>query len=503
MRKQASTDLFHLIQSLDKGEKRNFKLLARLLARGAPKRYMELFDQLEGMAGREAPDEAALAARFGDQLPNLKHYLHRLVLRSLTHFDDSPQAALTAIREQARILIAKGLAGQAKRLLERGIAEAAAKEWWEDLAALLALKAGIDDPHGQAATLQMEEEARARHRLDGGLRLLLSRVASAIRSGTCQPGSPARIALAAELLADPHMRPGPADLPVKAQLTHWRVRLALEEGTCSAAWLQAVAAIAALFDRRHPALAHIGHERLAHIALCAEARALQGDLEGAEEDLVRVEAEAAALGRPLWQLQARVATARIAIASLRGHAGQLTVALDDAATEAMALLPRLGAEDREALCLALARGHVLAGQARVALAWVRRAREAAPAATRFTVRLHILMLSIMARLDLGDHSIVWAELQSLRRLMAKRGPATAHERFFLRAVRRLCRLGDAGESLGETAGRLLDRCEAQLAGSEEFRHADRAIHFWAWLRAKADGLPPCACTWDRLAQAPA
>jgi len=123
---KTSDSLFQLVRSLDKSEKRYFRLWVSKYERGT-KNYLLLFDALEKM---RVYDEKRLRERFagtrlGKNLAVEKHYLYQLLLKSLAACHAS-STALARIREMIRyaeLLAAKNLyrdcrsqLGKAKRL---------------------------------------------------------------------------------------------------------------------------------------------------------------------------------------------------------------------------------------------------------------------------------------------------------------------------------------------------------------------------------------------------
>lgn len=127
MSRVPSADLFDLIKSMTKGEKRFFKLFAARHAIGGRNKYVALFDAIDR---QESYDERALiesnrSLRSID-LRSMKPYLHDLILRSLRDAlrDCSPVAKLQVQMDKAQILIYKGLYTQAARILARAAEKA-------------------------------------------------------------------------------------------------------------------------------------------------------------------------------------------------------------------------------------------------------------------------------------------------------------------------------------------------------------------------------------------
>ena len=118
-----STDsLFQLIKSLEKSEKRNFKLYVKRNSGAEDLKITQLFDALEKMSDY---DEAQLLRKAKgvrkQQLSNLKAHLYRQILSSLRLIkeEDNIDIRLHEQMDHARILFNKGLYLQSLKVLER------------------------------------------------------------------------------------------------------------------------------------------------------------------------------------------------------------------------------------------------------------------------------------------------------------------------------------------------------------------------------------------------
>jgi len=117
-----SDNLFQLVKSLEKGEKRNFKLYVTRNSSSEELKTVQLFDALDRM---DEYDEELLLRRNESikkqQLSNIKAQLYRQILSSLRLLDDEDNIDIQ-LHEQmdfARILYNKGLYLQSLRVLER------------------------------------------------------------------------------------------------------------------------------------------------------------------------------------------------------------------------------------------------------------------------------------------------------------------------------------------------------------------------------------------------
>ncbi|MCI5080839.1 MAG: hypothetical protein MRY78_04060 [Saprospiraceae bacterium] len=114
--------LFLLIKSLSKAEKRNFKIYAKRHQGGSDTKFVQLFEVLDKI---DEYDEEAVLKKLPDvqkkQLSNLKRHLFKQVLTSLRLIHNQRNIDIQ-IREQldfARILYGKGMYMQALKILER------------------------------------------------------------------------------------------------------------------------------------------------------------------------------------------------------------------------------------------------------------------------------------------------------------------------------------------------------------------------------------------------
>jgi len=122
MANRNTDELFQLIKSLSKGDKRNFKLFVKRQSGTDDLKMVQLFDALDKM---EEYDEELLLRKNEDlkkqQLSNMKGHLYRQILTSLRLVKDVDNIDIT-LHEQmdyARILYNKGLYLQSLKVLEK------------------------------------------------------------------------------------------------------------------------------------------------------------------------------------------------------------------------------------------------------------------------------------------------------------------------------------------------------------------------------------------------
>ena len=114
--------LFQLIQSLEKAEKRHFKLYIRRSSSNEDLKIVQLFDALDKMKDY---DETALLKKLSPvtkpQLANLKAHLYKQLLAALRLLKTSVNIdlQLSELLDNARVLYNKGLKLQSFKMLER------------------------------------------------------------------------------------------------------------------------------------------------------------------------------------------------------------------------------------------------------------------------------------------------------------------------------------------------------------------------------------------------
>src|ERR1700733_12123656 len=122
MPNRSSDALFQLVKSLEKSEKRNFKLYVKRNSASEELKIIQLFDAMDKM---DEYDEAQLLAKNKtikkQQLSNAKAHLYRQILCSLRLIrnDGNIDIQLHEQLDHARILYNKGLYLQSLKMLDR------------------------------------------------------------------------------------------------------------------------------------------------------------------------------------------------------------------------------------------------------------------------------------------------------------------------------------------------------------------------------------------------
>lgn len=121
-----SDDLFQLIASLSKAEKRYFKLSASI--QSGDKSYLKLFDAIDkqcnkgpGIYNEAKLEKELVQEKMVEYLPVAKHYLYNLILRALRTYkaDTDVEKRFRGLIDDIKFLIKKGLFDQSWKKLKK------------------------------------------------------------------------------------------------------------------------------------------------------------------------------------------------------------------------------------------------------------------------------------------------------------------------------------------------------------------------------------------------
>lgn len=161
MSKRSTDILFQLIQSLEKAEKRHFKLYIKRSSSNENLKIVQLFDAMDKMGEY---DERTILKKLPSiqktQLSNLKAHLYKQVLASLRLLKsaDSIDLQLNEQLDYAHILYKKGLFHQSLKILEKAKETAKANHKFTFLNQLIALEKRIESLH---ITRSMQDRAES------------------------------------------------------------------------------------------------------------------------------------------------------------------------------------------------------------------------------------------------------------------------------------------------------------------------------------------------------
>ncbi|MBS1745584.1 MAG: hypothetical protein JST21_05400 [Bacteroidetes bacterium] len=153
--------LFQLVKSLEKSEKRHFKLYIKRSSSNENLKIIQLFDALDKM---DEYDEKILMRRLKPvtkpQLANLKAHLYKQLLASLRLLKTSVNIdlQLSELLDYARVLYYRGLKLQSFKMLERAKDLAKANHKYNFLAQVISLEKKIETLHITRSSLEKTEQ---------------------------------------------------------------------------------------------------------------------------------------------------------------------------------------------------------------------------------------------------------------------------------------------------------------------------------------------------------
>lgn len=162
-------ELFQLIRSLNKSEKKFFTQYVNIYEKGASPIYLQLFDF---MNNETVYDEQRIFKKFHDatfrkNYPVTRHYLKNLIIKTLRHSELTVREDrdLTVYILDVKRLMAKGLFPMAKKMIEKLKTEAYEDEKLNDVIHLIAMQRGLismgyyrHEPEVNLDTLDDEED---------------------------------------------------------------------------------------------------------------------------------------------------------------------------------------------------------------------------------------------------------------------------------------------------------------------------------------------------------
>lgn len=160
MANRSADILYQLIRSLEKSEKRHFKLYIKRSSAKSDLKIIRLFDALDKLP--EYDEQLLLKKLPGvtkSQLNNLKNHLYKQLLSSLRLLktNDNTDLQLSELLDHARVLYNKGLKLQALKFLDKAKDLAKANHKYNYLAQVISLDKKIETLHITRSTLEKTE----------------------------------------------------------------------------------------------------------------------------------------------------------------------------------------------------------------------------------------------------------------------------------------------------------------------------------------------------------
>lgn len=494
MKRAPSDDLFRLIKSLKKGEKRNFKLLAGILAGDRDKKYLDLFDAIDKQeAYEESRLQRALGIEASSTFSSIKNYLYRFILKSLVHFDRGPQADLSSYRDQARILVAKDLPDQARKLLRKAVREAERAEQLEDLHMLLGFELDIllRTQHArkmgasiEALNTRKQEVLAQMANLDAYLHL--SSKMSLLTATRHVARRPEDLQEFHEISGDPLLSDISMAKTGRAQLEFLTIHRKLSSYQDDIPrTIEYCQALITMFESQEQLLENHLHRYFAEIGYLCRYQWRSGAHDAAIRTLERLPELRARYPKARLDFFRLYYSIRIGLAVHVGHTEKGIALVDEIEREMKALEGAIPLGHEMVLQYLIAYMQLMHGDPGAALPWINRFRNSPRSEMRIDLQGFIRILNLLVHYDLGNYLVVESEIINTQRFLEKHGRLGAYETALLRAMRRLTHVAGGpkeAEAIAQIAADL-----AAVPAEHTRKLADDTLDFPLYIESKRTG----------------
>lgn len=494
---QATEDLFKLIKSLSKSEKRRFKLAAKRAKDADSNNYARLFDAI---AAQESYDEEALKAEFrGEALLNnfsvAKAYLYDAVLSSLRNAKAtlSPEMKLRLLLDQIEVLHKRGLPEQAEKCLKKGLRiaqsqallpyEAELRRWQRRLVNLHSEK----DSHAALAQVEAAEKAALRGLLrEARLRSIRAHV-QAIFLNQIDLRRPEIAELLEQLTSDPVL----AEEPSGNDLGSFHARLAFRQIHAIHARLRGLPAetlghykaAIAVWEEHPEIIGSMPDQYLVALTnfldSCMRAHDFGGFLENLDKlkglslKNPRLKARAFYLGNHL-ELRFAISTGQLELgiskvaaieAGLEDHARYLNSSIELTFLYNLAVI------------------HFLARDFRGAIRFANRILNRPSSLVRQDLMDGARLFELAAHFELGNYDLLESLLRSMRRRLRQRSQRHPFEAVLVKGLRKLMAEPESGH-----AAIFMD-LKGEFVAAEGASHLVAREELLIWIRSKLEDRP--------------
>ncbi len=496
-----SNELFDLIKSLSKSEKRFFKLHSTLQA--GDKNYLRIFDAVDRM---KVYDENALKKQFAGEtfvkhLPSEKNYLYKLVLKSLRayHAESSVSGILKQEIKNIEILYQKALYTECNKLLHRAKRIARENErfyyWfellsWEKMLLEEAYESG-EFTKDLDALIEEERDVVERLRNLAAYHVLYSKINYVFRSGG-HVRTKEEHEMVEEIRDHPLIKGKNTALSRRAAticyytqgLCHWAKR-------DWAASLEKFERVRTILDEHPQVKADLPRRYVRTLNYIINARIELRQLERAAEDIGRLRALAGTRGFTGISIDTQLFVAgHLCELRLLDRAGEhdRAVAMTDAIVQGMERIgPRLHKEHELEFHFALATAHFGAGQHNKALFWLNKVLNDNEPTLRQDIFTYARLFNLVVHYELGNYDLLEYIVRSTQRFLNKRQRAHQVETALIEHVRKLARAQRPARKQ-ELFRALHGRFTALFADPNE-ELVLKYFDVLAWTRSGMEGIP--------------
>lgn len=496
-----STELWDLIRSLTKSEKRFFKLQSEL--QSGPKNYMKIFDAIDR---QEAYDEDELRAKFKGEkfirhFPSEKNHLYKLILKALRayHAESSVSGILKQEIKNIEVLYNKALYKECNKLLHRAKRMARDNEkfyyWfellnWEKTLLEEAFERG-EFTKDLDALIREETEVIEKLRNLAAYHILYSKINYVFRSGG-YVRSEEEHAMVEEIREHPLIKGKNTALSKRAATICYYT-----QGFCNWAkrdWsssLEKFQRVKEILDGRPELKADLSKRYVRTLHYIVNCRIELGEHKAAQEgiaEIVRLTEQPGFTGADM-ETQLFVA-ARLGELRLADRTGEHQKALEKvpAILEGMERLGRsIHKEQLLELQFGLCCVYFGAGEVNKALFWLNKVLNDNEQALRQDIFSYARLVNLVVHFELGNYDLLEYITRSTQRFLSKHQRAQRTEMLLIEHIRRMARTQvpsarrDLMRSLHEQMTALLKDPNESLV----LKYFD----LLSWVNSKIEGIP--------------
>lgn len=448
-----STELFDLIKSLSKSEKRFFKLHSAL--QSGDKNYLRIFDAVDH---QKAYDEEALKKVFAKEtfirhLPSEKNHLYKLILKALRsyHSESSVSGILKQEIKNIEILYQKALYVECNKLLHR--AKRIAKEnerfyyWfellnWEKMLLEEAYESG-EFTKDLDALIEEERDVIEKLRNLAAYHILYSKINYVFRSGG-YVRTDEEHAMVEEISEHPLIKGKNTALSRRAATICFYT-----QGFCQWAkrdWrtsLEKFQRVVQILDSDPAIKADLPKRYIRAVHYIINAEIELRDLESAKKNIERMRALTGEPGFTGFNIDTQVFVASyICELRLLDRGGEHVKAVE-LADEVIAGMERLGdrlhKENELEFCFALACVYFGAGKMNKALFWLNKVLNENEPTLRQDIFMYARVFNLVVHYELGNYDLLEYISRSTQRFLNKKHRAHAVETLLIESIKKLAR----------------------------------------------------------------
>ena len=456
-----STELFDLIKSLTKSEKRFFKLHSALQA--GDKNYLRIFDAVDR---QKAYDEEALKTLFAKEtfikhLPSEKNHLYKLILKALRayHAESTVSGILKQEIKNIEILYQKGLYTECNKLLHRAKRIARDNErfyyWfellsWEKMLLEEAYESG-EFNKDLDALIEEERDVIERLRNLAAYHVLYSKINYAFRSGG-YVRTREEHDMVEEIGGHPLIKGKNTALSRRAAticyytqgFCHWAKR----DWQAS---LEKFERVRTILDDHPLVKADLPKRYVRTLNYIINARIELLQLDQAARDIAQMRALAGSSGFSSISIETQIFVAsHLCELRLLDRSGDYdkAVAMADDIVEGMEQIgPRLHKEHELEFHFLLALVHFGAGQYNKSLFWLNKVLNDNEPNLRQDIFTYARLFNLVVHYELGNYDLLEYIVRSTQRFLSKRQRAEQVELTLIEHVRKLARVQDQGKKV--------------------------------------------------------